>query len=128
VGDEADEADEADERSSARVGRRDQAPIDPEGVDHHVLRPPDGGVPGADVVDADADPELLRGLQVGERRRLVEQHRLGDLHDQSLGRESRAGQGMSDVADDLRTHDAPSGPIPADPTGREPRGSPRAWR
>ena len=78
--------------------RVDEGAVDLQRVEGITVEVGERGVAGAEVVEDEADAELVQRFQRGERRgRLVDQHRLGDLQAQVDGVEAGAGEDLGDA-------------------------------
>ncbi len=82
---------------------RDERPVDLELVDRQLLQVGQRAVSRAEVVERDADAERLQLVEEGDGLvRIVDQHRLGDLEPEELGRESALAQRARYGFDDRR--------------------------
>ena len=83
-----------------RVDAVDEALVDLQHVDRELLQVRQRRVPRAEVVERDADPELLELVQARDRLR-VGHHGLGHLEHQRRGWDAGRAQGAADLVDEL---------------------------
>ena len=80
----------------------DEGLVDLDEVDRQVGEVAERGVPGAEVVDRQADAEDPEGVKAGQGEvEILDEGALGDLEDEGLGREPRVLQGSGDVVDEV---------------------------
>ncbi len=73
------------------VGRVEEHLVDFDDVDGKVPQSGDGVVAGAEVVDADRDPEPAQLGEMLDGENAVDEHGFGDLENEPLGRDAGIG-------------------------------------
>src|SRR5207248_2334312 len=90
-----------------------------QGVDREVPQVAQRGVPGTEVVDGQADANVLEGAQdLDGEVDVIHEHRLGDLEAQLRGIDAGRSQGAHDVADEVGRRQLTGREVHAEDTAR----------
>ena len=102
-------------RSCSIPERVDEGAVDLQGVEGEAVEVGERGVAGAEVVEDEADAELVQRLQRGDRgRRLLDQDALGDLQPQVDRVDAGAGDDLVDRGRQVAVGDLAGGEVDGD--------------
>src|SRR3990172_6099899 len=88
---------------------RDEGPVDLQRVDRETLEVRERRVPGAEVVDRDANAEVVQAYEHGLGAcRIGDHHALGDLEHEVIARDARLPQHAGDGVAEARLVEGPN--------------------